>query len=54
MEVTVDFPGQYNFLQDIAITDQCPALSSGVPPPSIHLVELTAPFETNIPNAAER
>ena len=53
MHITADLPGQYNFPQDIATTDQRPDIVIWSTT-TIHLVELTVPFETNIQDAAER
>ena len=53
MQIVAYLPGQYNFPQDISITDQRPDIviwSTSI----IHLVELTVLFETNIPNIAEK
>ena len=53
LQITADLPGQYNFPQDIATTDQRPDIVIWSAT-TIHLVELTVPFETNISIAAER
>jgi hypothetical protein len=53
MPITAYLPVQYNFPQDISITDQCPDIVIWHTT-TIHLLELTIPFETNISNAAER
>ena len=53
MHITADLPGQYNFPQDIATTDQRPDIVIWSTT-TFHLVELTVPFETNIQDAAER
>ena len=52
-QITVDLPGQYSFPQDIATTNQRPDIVIWSPS-TIHLVELTVPFETNMSHAAER
>ena len=53
IQITADLPGHYNFPQDIAITDQRPDIVIWNTT-TIHLLELTIPFETNISNAAEK
>ena len=53
MNITADLPGKYNFPQDIATTDQRPDIVIWSTT-TIHLVELTVLFETNITNTAER
>ena len=53
LQITADLPGLYNFPQDIATTDQRPDIVIWSTT-TVHLVELTVPFETNISNAAER
>ena len=54
MQITADLPGhQYIFPHDIAPTDLRPDMVIWSTS-TIHLVELTVPFETNITDAAER
>ena len=52
LQITADLPGQYNFPQDIATTDQHPDIV--IWSATTILVELTVPFETNVSIAAER
>ena len=53
MHITADLPGQYNFPQNIATIDLHPDIVIWSTT-TIHLVELTVPFETNTQNVGER